>query len=296
MGMERVRAITRHMLPAPVAGDGVTRVAVVTGGSRGIGRGCVLALAKSGVVVYVTGRSVDAALAQAMADEAGVVGSVVALPCDHADDASTVVAFEQVIRERGRIDILVNNATQGAAPKGGGKFWEQDPAFYDGWNNVGLRSHFVCSSLAARDMVRRGEGLIVSISSFGAVKPYNSVAYAMGKTAIDRMTADAALELAEHNVAMVSLYPGLVKTEGVLSRMGDRVRRSRNAEWPEFIGRAVVALAADPAVSSKSGKVLICQELADEYGFSDVEGHVPKDKVMRGLRAEMARPPKHWVL
>merc|ERR1719350_468709 len=162
--------------------------------------------------------------------------------------------------------------------------------------DVGLRSHYVCAALAARSMVPRGSGLIVNISSFGAVVPYNSVAYAMGKTALDRMTAEAATDLKEHGVAMVSLYPGLVKTEAILQAYGERVRKSKNAETPEFIGRAVVALAQDPKAQLKSGKVLIAQELADEYGFTDVGGHVPRDKVMRGLRRHMAGPPKHWTL
>jgi len=203
------------------------------------------------------------------------------------------------LNEQGRIDILVNNATVGSFSTPGSKFWEQDGDFYDAWMNVGCRSHYICTCHAVRDMVKRNQpGVIVNISSFGAVLPYNSVAYAMGKSAIDRMVSDAAIQLKEHNISMISLYPGLVKTEQIVAAMGPRVAKSKNAESPEFVGRAVVALASDPKVLERfSGKVVIAQELADFYGFTDVEGHVPKDKVMRTLREKhMSGPPVHWFL
>ena len=274
------------------------KVAVVTGGSRGIGKGCAVALAKAGARVYVTGKTVtQESLEEALGEDAKTV-SITAVRCDHRSDEDTQRCFEDVIKKEGGVDILVNNATQGARAKGDGKFWEQDFGFYDGWMNVGLRSHYVCSSLVIRDMIRRGVGgVIVNISSFGAVTQYNSTAYAMGKTAIDRFVADGAAELKDTPISLISLYPGLVKTEMVLAAMGERVAKSKNAETPEFVGRAVVALASDSDVKRFSGKVVIAQELADLYGFTDIGGHVPKDKVMRGLRDKyMSKPPKHWQL
>lgn len=274
------------------------KLAVVTGGSRGIGKGCAVALAKAGATVYVTGKTVtQESLEEALGETSSSV-KVTAVRCDHRSDEDTERCFRDICEKEGGIDILVNNATQGARAKGDGKFWEQDFSFYDGWMNVGLRSHYVCSSLAIRDMIRRGApGVIVNISSFGAVTPYNSTAYAMGKTAIDRFVADGAIELKDTPISLVSLYPGLVKTENVLAAMGERVRKSKNAETPEFVGRAVVALASDPNVKRLSGKVVIAQELADVYGFTDVGGHVPQDKVMRGLRQKhMSTPPPYWKL
>merc|ERR1719456_1601308 len=107
-------------------------------------------------------------------------GVVIGVTCDHSDDKSTEALFERVLKEKGRIDVLVNNATNtGGSPnlKGGGrdlKFWEQDAAFYDSLMNVGCRSHFLCSVLASKDMIARKQGgVIVNISSFGAVTPYS---------------------------------------------------------------------------------------------------------------------------
>ena len=154
---------------------------------------------------------------------------------------------------------------------------------------------------AARMMAPKKAGLIANISAFGGIKPYTSVVYTTVKTGIDRFTADAALELLEDNVSMVSIWPGLVKTEGVINRMGGpegRVAKSKNAESPEFVGLGVVALATDPeTIHTASGKVIMAWELAEKYEYVDpASGVVPQDKVMRGLKAEMAGPPPHWDL
>jgi NAD(P)-dependent dehydrogenase (short-subunit alcohol dehydrogenase family) len=132
--------------------------------------------------------------------------------CDHADDASVEALFQRIEQERGRLDILVNNAYDGGGG-GAGKWWEQPFASFDRPATVGLRSAYITSMLAARMMAPKKAGLIVNISAFGGVKPYTSVVYTTVKTGIDRFTADAALELYEDNVSMVSLWPGLVKTE-----------------------------------------------------------------------------------
>jgi len=287
----RATILTRHLLAAVSSSTGAQghrRVAIVTDGGRGIGRGCALALSRSGMVVYITGRSVSAAAAEittAVHDgNSADPGVVIALSCDHSDDRSTAAAFSKVQREQGRLDLLVNNATQSAINRG--KFWEEPASTYDTRTDIGLRSHFISSRLAVKLMMKsQCPGLIVNISSFGAVQSCDSVVYAMGKRALDRMTADAAVELEGTDVCMVSLYPGLAKTEGVLASMGERVAHSTDAE---FIGRAVVALASDNKVGSKSGKVLIAQELVDEYGFTEVESSMPHDSFMHNLGNDMS--------
>jgi NAD(P)-dependent dehydrogenase (short-subunit alcohol dehydrogenase family) len=137
-----------------------------------------------------------------------------------------------------------------------------------------VRAHYVASAHAARLMLPRERGLIVNVSFFAAQKYVSNVAYGVSKAATDRLTRDCAHELRAHGVAVVSLYPGLVRTEGVM-RAAEYLDLS-NSESPEFVGRAVAALAADPDVLRRSGEVLVAAALAREYGFSDVDGRTPR--------------------
>lgn len=139
---------------------------------------------------------------------------------------------------------------------------------------AGVRAHFVSSQLAAKQMVRQQQGLIVTTSFWAGQKYMANVAYGVAKVVDDRMVADMALELRPHNVAVVSLYPGLVRTESVM-RAAEQFDLS-NSESPQFIGRAVAELAADPDVLDKSGQVLVAAALAEEYGFTDVDGKRPR--------------------
>jgi NAD(P)-dependent dehydrogenase (short-subunit alcohol dehydrogenase family) len=186
-----------------------------------------------------------------------------------------------VLDEQGRLDVLINNVWGGyenlmvdgryveQLP-----FWEQPISRWDSMFSAGVRAHYVASVFAAPAMVRQRRGLIVTVSFWAAQKPLGSPAYGAAKAADDKMTRDMAHQLREHGVAAVSLYPGLVRTELVM-RYAEFMDLG-NSESPQFSGRAVAALAADPNVMEKSGQVLTSAALAQEYGFSDLDGAQPR--------------------
>ena len=260
-------------------------VAIVTGASRGVGKGCALELGAAGATVYVTGRSVgegDAALPGTVSATAAEVdrlgGHGIAVPCDHRNDAEVEALFERVRSEAVQLDVLVNNAF--LIPReltSGLPFWETPISNWDDMIGVGTRSAYVASRFAARLMVPRSKGLIVNISSSGAAEYAWHVAYGVGKAALDRITHDTAHELRPHGVAVVSLWPGLVLTERI-ERVGAAMPELdlAGAESQRFTGRAVAALAADAKVLERSGRAIASRELADEYGFTDVDGSLPK--------------------
>jgi dehydrogenase/reductase SDR family protein 1 len=260
------------------------RVAIVTGASRGIGKGCALELAAAGALVYATGRTVapgEAPLPGTIGATAAEIeaagGRAVAVRCDHHDDAQVEALFERVRREHGRLDVLVNNAFL-IPPEliGGLPFWRCPISNWDDMIDVGLRSAYVASRFAAPLMIPRRTGLIVNISSSGAAEYAWHVAYGVGKAGLDRLSADTAHELREHGVAVVSLWPGLVKTERVeASRAALAALDLASAESQRFSGRAVAALAADPDVLRRSGRAFASRDLAEAYGFRDVDGRLP---------------------
>ena len=153
-------------------------------------------------------------------------------------------------------------------------FWEQGLWRWDAMFSAGVRAHYHASQLAAKSMVARQSGLIVNISFWAAQKHIANVAYGVSKAATDKMTADMAFELRPHGVTALSLYPGLVRTEKVMEAAA--WLDLTNSESPEFIGRAVAALAADPDVMRYTGTVLVAASLAVEYGFTDIDGRVPR--------------------
>jgi NAD(P)-dependent dehydrogenase (short-subunit alcohol dehydrogenase family) len=249
------------------------RVAVITGASRGVGKGVALELSRHGAAVYVTGRS--------PVDLAYIDGIGTALICDHTDDAQVAAAFGRILEERAGIDILVNNVWGGYERMidhgeftWTKKFWEQPMWRWDAMFAAGVRAHYRSAQLAAPSMIARRRGLIVNISFWSARKHVGNVAYGVAKAATDKMTADMAVELEPCGVTAVSLYPGLVRTEKVMEAAA--WLDLSNSESPAFIGRAVAALAADPAVSRHTGKVLIAAALAQEYGFTDIDGRLPR--------------------
>jgi len=248
------------------------RVALVTGGSRGVGKGIVEGLGEAGATVYVTGRTVA---------EATFATPCTSIPCDHTDDEQVEAAFDRIHSERGRIDLLVNNVWGGyerMIENGeftwGRPFWEQPRFRWDSMFDAGVRAHFVASQLAARRMVEQRSGLIVNISFWPAQKHIANVPYGVSKAATDKMTRDMAHELKEHGVAVVSLYPGLVRTEKVMEVAA--YLDLSNSESPQFIGRAVAALASDPKILEQTGSVIVAAECAERYGFEDVDGRRPK--------------------
>lgn len=253
------------------------KVAVVTGASRGVGKGVALALGDAGMRVYVTGRTLEGELSlRATAEEIDRRGGQgVAVQVDHADDAAVETLFGRVRDEAGRLDVLVNNVF--TIPKErmwGAPFWEQPIHMWDQMHTIGLRSHYVASVFAAPLMVEAGRGLIANVSSFAGAGFQLNVAYGVGKAGVDRLAADMAHDLSPHGVASVSLWPGIVRTEWVMGQ--DELPFSTEvSESAEFTGRAVAALSADPHVMGKSGEVLVVAELASEYGFTDVDGARP---------------------
>ncbi|MEM7408910.1 MAG: SDR family NAD(P)-dependent oxidoreductase [Myxococcota bacterium] len=260
------------------------QVALVTGGSRGIGKGCVLELAAAGATVYLTGRSEregDAPLPGTIhataAEVAAAGGRATALVCDHRDDDAVARVFSQIDAEQGRLDVLVNNAFLIPRQLTSGKpFYETPLSCWDDMIGVGTRSAYVASALAAQRMVPAGRGLIANISSSGAKKYAWHVAYGVGKAALDRITADTAHELAPHGVHVVSLWPGLVLTERVAGNRAQLTGLGKvRGESQRFTGRAVAALAADPNVGEHSGCALASREVAERYGFTDIDGTLP---------------------
>ena len=249
------------------------RVAVVTGGTFGVGRGIASALAQHGADVFVTGRSA--------ADGAAIDPHITGIRCDHRVDGEVTDAFDRISRETRGIDILVNNVWGGyermledGVFTWGKPFWEQPLWRWDSMFSAGVRAHYFASQLAARTMVARKRGLIVNISFWAAQKHIANVAYGVSKAATDKMTADMAVELRPHGVTAVSLYPGLVRTEKVMEAAA--WLDLSNSESPEFVGRAVAALAGDPDVMRHSGTVVVAAAVAQEYGFTDVDGRVPR--------------------
>lgn len=275
------------------------RVAVVTGASRGAGKGIALALGAAGLTVYVTGRSQrdgDAALpgtVQATADavtQAG--GRGMAVVCDHGDDTQVAALFERVQAEQGRLDLLVNNAC--AIPDEltqPGPFWHKPLHMLDVLN-VGMRSHYVASWHAARQMAAQGSGLIVHTSSYGSVCYMHGPAYGAGKAAVDKMAHDMALDLRPHGVAVVSLWMGLLRTERTERALQDPAMARKYAasvpfmESPQFPGRVIAALLDDLALLQRSGKVWIDAELALELGVTDIDGGQPPS-----YRSALGAPP-----
>jgi NAD(P)-dependent dehydrogenase (short-subunit alcohol dehydrogenase family) len=223
--------------------------------------------------VFVTGRSIQ----DGDRDDSPITG----IRCDHRDDEQVAAAFARVAQESGAIDILVNNVWGGyermmedGVFTWSKPFWEQPLWRWDAMFDAGVRAHYYASQLAARSMVPRRVGLIVNISFWAARKHIGNVAYGVSKAATDKMTADMATELRPHGVAVVSLYPGLVRTEKVMQAAA--WLDMSNSESPEFIGRSVTALAADPDVMRHTGGVLVAAALAREYGFTDTDGKVPR--------------------
>jgi NAD(P)-dependent dehydrogenase (short-subunit alcohol dehydrogenase family) len=266
------------------------KVALVTGASRGIGKGIALGLGEAGATVYITGRTIEEGKAavdlpgtihQTAEDVSGLGGSCIAVRCDHLNDEDVKAVFAKIQNEQGRLDILVNNVWGGYEHYNDGSefwkekgFWTMPIARWDKSFQAGVRAHYVASVLAAPIMIAQRSGLIVNISFFAAQRNDRGVAYSVAKAADDRMAASMAHELREHNVAAVSLYPGLVRTESVL-KAADLFDMS-NSESPQFIGRAIAALAADPDIMQKSGQVLVAAAIAEEYGFTDVDGKQPR--------------------
>jgi NAD(P)-dependent dehydrogenase (short-subunit alcohol dehydrogenase family) len=277
------------------------RVILVTGASRGIGRGTALALAQPGSTIYVTGRTTKAgtaALPGTIHETAAEItrrgGQGIAVACDHADDVQVAALFSQIAREgAGRLDLLVNNVT--AIPDElvlPGGFWEK-PLAMQSILDVGLRSHYVASWHAARMMVPRRSGLIVMISSPGARSYLHGPAYGAGKAGIDKMAADMAVDLKKHGIAALSLWAAMTLTErsqvAMREHPGEYDAVLANAVQPEFMGLLLDALLRDPQLAARSGKTWYAAELAAELNVKDVDGRQPpSDRAFLGEPAQVS--------
>jgi NAD(P)-dependent dehydrogenase (short-subunit alcohol dehydrogenase family) len=281
-------------------------VAVVTGASRGGGRGIALALGGEGATVYVTGRSIrgdstrpdlpDTTINDTAEQVAARGGVGIPVQCDHTVDEQVEALFERVKQEQGRLDILVNNVWGGYENYDDEAFdvpfWKQPLWRWDKMFTAGVRAHFTASRLAALLMMSRQRGLIVNTTAWDRGKYLGNVAYYVAKTAVNRMAYGMALELRAYSIAAVALAPGWMRTEDVLLRFKtdeqhwQEVPELRDTESTEYVGRAVAALASDPNIMGKSGNTLMVGNLAREYGFTDIDGRqvppfrIPEENLM----------------
>lgn len=277
-------------------------IALVTGASRGAGRGIAVELGAAGATVYVTGRTtrgdrpdtykevLEASKLDTMPgnidDTADAVtrhgGQGIAVRCDHTEPADVASLFERIERDHGRLDLLVNNAWGGHETFNGQfdqPFWERPVAEWDAMMDRGLRNHWLTSRYAAPLMVSQGHGLIVSTTFWDRDRYLEgNLMYDLAKAGINRLALAIAEELREHGVTSVAVSPGWMRTELVLAghhtdeaHWTDKPALART-ESPRYVGRAVVALASDPNVIEHTGSTLRVGDLAERYGFVDVDG------------------------
>ena len=261
-------------------------VAVVTGASRGAGRGIALALGEAGATVYVTGRSsregaTTDSRPETIEETAEAVtargGRGIPVRCDHTQEDQVAGLFARVQEEQGRLDLLVNavwGGSENAHQDRGRQFWLRSPSSWDGMFTAGVNPYIIACRLAAPLMLAQGHGLMTNIT-FWHGGFLTNLYYDVAMNAINRMSACMAHELRETGVTVVALSPGFIRTERVMDA-GLPAEALQGTESTEYPGRAVVALATDPAVKAKSGQVLTAGDLARAYGFTDIDGrYVP---------------------
>jgi len=272
------------------------RVALVTGASRGAGRGIAVELGAAGATVYVTGRSVaggsttddlPGTIDETAADVTARGGRGIAVRCDHAIDADVEALFRRLRDEQGRLDLLVNNVWGGYENPTPGPlpvmpFWEQPADQWDRMFTAGIRAHLAAARFAVPLMLPQKRGLIVSTTANLDALPYlRNIYYVLAKSAVAKLAWSMAQEVREHGISSVAVAPGFMRTE----RIVEAFRRAGAAdaldgpggpkETPAYLGRAIVALASDDDVLERSGQLLEVGTLAREYGFTDVDGTQP---------------------
>ncbi len=261
-------------------------VAVVTGASRGAGRGIAVALGARGAIVYVTGRTEipdSAPLPGSIGETAAAVtaagGLGIAVRVDHGNDDEIAALFARVGAEQGHMDILVNNVAiihdELITP---GPFWEKPLGLGD-ILDVGLRSHYVASWHAVKLMLPQKRGLIAYTSSFGSVCYMHGPAYGAQKAGVDKFAADMAVDFDGTGLAAVSIWMGPLLTERSKRSLSQRPDQYEGfmaqAETPEYTGRLIAALYDDPDIASLSGTTVIGAELAERYGITEAGGRKP---------------------
>ena len=272
------------------------KVCLVTGASRGVGRGVALGLVEAGATVHITGRTLrngehpdgldrGGSLASVLEAAKAYPGKITAHRVDHSSIDETEAIVRQVIAEEGRIDVLVNAAWGGyerMADETGFTWvyplWQQPMWRWHAMMDVGVRSSYCTIRVASETMAKQRSGLIVNISFWAAQKFMQNVVYGVSKAAMDKMASDVAAQLREFNVAAIALYPGLVRTEEVMKNK--EYFDMSNSESMEFQGRAVAGLAADVRLMEKSGNVFTSADLALEYGYADIDGYQPRPNTL----------------
>ncbi|MCU0649954.1 MAG: SDR family oxidoreductase [Gemmatimonadaceae bacterium] len=279
-------------------------IAIVTGASRGAGRGIATELGAAGATVYVTGRSrrdrpargydqiqtlsgldaIPGSIDQTADEVTAAGGRGIPVACDHTDETQVRALLARVQAEHGRLDLLVNNAWGGHEYFDGvlqAPFWERPMALWDAMMDRGVRNHLLTSRVVAPMLVRQGRGLIVTITFWDRDRYlHGNLFYDLAKASMTRLAFGMAEELRPHGVASVAASPGWMRTEFVLAghQADESTWRTKPAlartESPRYLGRAVVALASDPQVMARSGQVLRVGDLSEEYGFTDIDGRV----------------------
>jgi len=281
-------------------------VALVTGATRGLGKGIAIGLGEAGATVYITGRRLNQnssddiagslSETQAAVEQAG--GVCIPVQLDHSDDEQVRLLFERIQDEQqGKLDLLVNNVyagVQALKDAQGRPFWECEPSLWDACNNVGLRSHYIASVFATRMMAQQKQGLICNISSWGGLSYIFGAAYGAGKSGCDRLTSDMAVELKPYNITALSIWPGIVGTElfstlatemaqqEITNPTNSVISERYNWETPLLTGRVIAQLATEANIIRRTGHVQVVAELAQQYGIVDQDGNLPAS--LRSLR------------
>lgn len=266
------------------------KIALVTGASRGIGKGIAIALAKSGATIYITGRTENekqntTKLSGTIYETEKIIttngGKCKAIRCDHTNDQEVVKVFKHIFETHNKLDILVNSVWGGYEYFNDGTefwlekgFWTSPISRWDKMFLSGVRAAYFASSQAAQKMTEQKSGIIFNLSFWTAQKNDKGVAYCTSKAATDKMTEAMAYELFKFNIPVISLYPGIVRTEAVLQNK--KHFDLSNSESPEFIGMVISKIASDKKAIKKTGKILIAAQEAMEYGIKDIDGKQPR--------------------
>jgi NAD(P)-dependent dehydrogenase (short-subunit alcohol dehydrogenase family) len=274
-------------------------IALVAGATRGAGRGIAVSLGEAGATVYCTGRSTRAARSEydrpetleetaELVDRAG--GRGIAVPTDHLEPEQVRALVERIDNEHGRLDVLVNDIWGGEKLFDWYKpVWEHDLANGLRLLDLAIKTHLITSHLALPLLIRNPGGLVVEMTDgtaeYNAANYRISAFYDLAKSAVIRLAFAQSKDLAPHGAAAVALTPGWLRSEMMLDAFGVTESNWRDAtgriphfgisETPRYVGRAVAALAGDPDKQRHNGASLSSGGLAQEYGFTDLDGSRP---------------------
>ena len=258
------------------------KIAVVTGSSRGIGKGIALALGELGCTVYITGRTtgdgeltIDTAARQVT--EAGGEGR--AIQCDHGNDEEIAALFAKIGEEVDHIDFLVNNVYKIPNPPAwGGGYWDHPIQVWDDQVGIGLRAHYVASWHAAQLMFASPAAAMINVSSPGGQSYHFSSSYGAGKAGLDRLTKDMAHELEPKNIPAVVLYPGSVSTEFIQAAAVEQGMDLSQSQTPLLVGRSAAALLSSDNPMARTGSIQWVEDLVEEFDLYDENGSRPTQR------------------